>query len=65
MTRQQFLDEVCKPWAIGMNEILAAMTDKERQEWVDRLVDAAKDTASSTQQVRTQAITKPTFGGFT
>ena len=41
-----------------MNEILADMTDKERQEWADRLVDAAKDTASSTHaaQVRTQAI---------
>ena len=48
MTRQQFLDEVCKP--IGMNEILAAMTDKEGQEWVDRLVDKAKDTAVTSNE---------------
>ena len=50
MTRKQVMDEICKPMVAVLNEILADMTDKERNEWADRLVDVAKDTAVTSDE---------------
>ena len=60
MTRKQVLDEICKPWAIGMNEILADMTDEERDEWADnykqRMDEFGVVDAAHAQQVKRHAI---------